>query len=179
MTGCHPSCRLCTRPLHPRRALWWGFVSFLAIGWLAACTPGARNDTLSLRDPTVSIGAISRFEQDRFAGRWQVEAAAGDWALRTFVAAGSGWSENGGAQTGQVSLLGRGIFRIAYDDASTRDVWVVWIDPDHNTAALGDPDGQFGVVATRVGARRSDQIRAAEQVLDFNGYRTGTWARAQ
>ncbi len=74
-----------------------------------------------------------------------------------------------------VEPIGTGILRIDYADGSTGDLWVLWVDPDHNTAALGDPEGQFGFVATRAGAVRSDQIRAAEQVLDFNGYRTETW----
>ena len=56
-----------------------------------------------------------------------------------------------------------------------RDVWVVWIDPDHQTAALGSPDGAFGFVVTRPNASRADQVTAARQVLDFNGYRTAEW----
>ncbi len=179
MTGCHPPCTPGTPPVHPQRTVWRGFVNLLAIGWLAACAPEPSDDTRLLRNPTVPIGAISRFEPERFEGRWQVEAAAGDWALRGFDVAGGVWSENGGARTGQVAPLGRGIFQITYGDTATRDVWVVWVDPDHNTAALGDPEGSFGFVATRVGTRRADQIRAAEQVLDFNGYRTDTWGKVQ
>ncbi|GGX53293.1 hypothetical protein GCM10007385_21680 [Tateyamaria omphalii] len=132
-----------------------------------------------LRNPTVPIGAISRFEQARFDGHWQVErAGAGEWALAGFDIANGRWqerSETGAPRDGRVMPLGRGVLEITYDDRSKRDLWVVWIDPDHNTAALGDPDGRFGFVVTRVGKRWADQIRAAEQVLDFNGYRVADW----
>lgn len=136
-----------------------------------------------LRNPTVPIGAISRFDAARFDGRWQVErAGAGAWALAGFEIANGRWqerSEMGATREAQVTPLGRGVLEITYGDGSKRDLWVVWIDPDHNTAALGDPDGRFGFVVTRVGKRRADQIRAAEQVLDFNGYRTEKWATVQ
>ncbi|APX11924.1 lipocalin family protein [Tateyamaria omphalii] len=136
-----------------------------------------------LRNPTVPIGAITRFDATLFEGRWQtVRSGGGDWALAGFDVVGGMWRERDGAgdgRAGTVEPIGTGILRIAYDDGGTRDLWVLWIDPDHNTAALGDPEGRFGFVATRAGTRRGDQVRAAEQVLDFNGYRTETWATLQ
>lgn len=118
-----------------------------------------------LRNPTVPIGAISRFDVARFDGRWQVErAGAGEWSLAEFEVANGRWQERSGTGTtreAQVTPLGRGILQITYDDTTTRDLWVVWIDPDHNTAALGDPDGRFGFVVTRV--ENGVQIRSARQ----------------
>ncbi len=183
MTGCHPPCTRRAPPVHPHRTLWLLIINLCAIGWLAACAPAPSDDPQLLRNPTVPIGAISRFEEARFDGRWQVErAGAGEWALAGFEVAGGRWQElsaTGATRDGRVKPLGRGILEITYEDTTTRDLWVVWIDPDHNTAALGNPDGRFGFVVTRVGKRRADQIRAAEQVLDFNGYRTETWATVQ
>lgn len=183
MTARHLPCTRHAPPVHPHRTLWLGIVNLCAIGWLAACAPAPTDDPQLLRNPTVPIGAISRFDAARFDGKWRVErAGAGEWALAGFEIANDQWqerSETEATRDARVTQLGRGILELAYDDTTTRNLWVVWIDPDHNTAALGNPDGQFGFVVTRVGKRRVDQIRAAEQVLDFNGYRTATWARIQ
>ncbi|MBY5932019.1 hypothetical protein KUV51_03320 [Tateyamaria omphalii] len=170
-------------PVHPHRALWSGFVYRLAILSLAACTSGSltgSDEARLLRNPTVPIGAITRFEFPRFDGRWQVvRSGAGDWPLVGFEVAGDAWRERSASGEGRAAVVtpvGTGILRLTYEDGDSRDLWVLWIDPDHNTAALGDPEGRFGFVATRDGTARADQIRAAEQVLDFNGYRTDTWA---
>jgi len=145
---------------------------------LMACSAVPPDDTRLLRNPTVPIGAITRFDPVQFDGTWQVvRTAGGDWDVTRFTVSESGtaWAE--GQATGRIVARGPGILQITFGDATARDLWVLWIDPDHNTAALGDPEGRFGFVATRVGTRRADQITAAEQVLDFNGYRTKSWAK--
>lgn len=151
----------------------------LVLTYCAACAPVRPNVVdVSLRDRAVPIGAISRFEAMKFDGAWNVHSTAGGiWDLRDFAVAGGSalWSEGQGARTAQVQQRATGILRLTYGGGVTRDLWVVWIDPDHNTVALGDPDGQFGHVATRVGKTRADQVTAALQVLAFNGYRTEEW----
>ena len=153
---------------------------------LALCLVGCAqeaviDDTRLLRNPTVPIGAITRFEPARCDGRWTIQqSGGGDWDLRSFEVAEQSavWREtlSGGAvRDGVIAQRAPGILRLTYAGGDLRDLWVVWIDPDHQTAALGDPDGQFGFVATRAGTARADQITAARQVLDFNGYRTETW----
>ncbi|WP_415402350.1 hypothetical protein [Tateyamaria sp. SN3-11] len=152
----------------------------LAVCLLGCGQEAALDDTRLLRNPTVPIGAITRFEAARFDGRWNVrQSGGGAWDMRAFEVAGesTAWREQSGsaARTGTIVQRGPGILRIVYEGGDLRDLWVVWIDPDHQTAALGDPEGRFGFVVTRAGTARADQITAARQVLDFNGYRTETW----
>ncbi|MEO0381113.1 MAG: hypothetical protein AAF252_12655 [Pseudomonadota bacterium] len=148
----------------------------LALG-LAACNDAvlSNSDPALIRNPTVPIGAITRFDAALFDGQWEVvETAGGDWDLRSFTVTDTSavWQ---GLEMGALTERAQGILQITYADGRARDIWIVWIDPDHRTAAIGDPDGRFGFVATRPGRARADQIEAARQVLDFNGYRTDTW----
>jgi len=166
----HKLCTHCAQAVHRLCA-----IALLAA--VMACAPQPVEDTRLLRNPTAPIGAITRFDAAQFDGTWQVQrSAGGDWALARFVVSdrSTQWREGAG-RSGRLQALGPGILRLSYADGKQRDVWVLWIDPDHQTAALGDPEGRFGFVATRAGTARADQIRAAEQVLDFNGYRTETW----
>ncbi len=144
---------------------------------LVACSDAALfgSDSSLLRNPTVPIGAISRFDPALFDGRWDVvDTAGGAWDLRSFevASASTEWRDT---SAGAITQLAPGIFKIDYANGASRTLWIVWIDPDHQTAAIGDPDGRFGFVATRPGRARADQVEAARQVLDFNGYRTKDW----
>ncbi|MEP1961983.1 hypothetical protein [Tateyamaria sp.] len=150
-----------------------------ALFLLVACAqqpPIVGPQAIPLRNPTVPIGAILRFDPVKFDGDWSVHSSAGgDWALTTFAVAGRStqWSEAGRAAT--LTPRATGIFRLTYDDGTQRDLWVIWTDPDHHTVALGEPGGGYGFIATKVGRFRGDQVSAAAQVLDFNGYRTQDW----
>ena len=172
-TAMHRACTTCAPTVHR----FGVFALFVLV--LAACTDGSnlRSDPLLIRNPTVPIGAIQRFDPVRFDGDWGVQATAGGpWALRGFTVSGrgTGWREDDG-RSARMTLRATGILRLTYADETQRDLWVVWTDPDHNTLAVGTPDGSFGFIATRVGQARGDQITAARQVLDFNGYRTREW----
>lgn len=167
----HRACTTCAQSVHR-------FGAYLGLALvLAACSdvvPDGGDPSL-IRNPTVPIGAITRFDAALFDGQWDViETAGGAWDLRAFeIAANS--TQWRGTSAGVLTLRAPGILQIAYADGAVRDIWIVWIDPDHQTAAIGDPEGRFGFVATRSGRARADQIKAARQVLDFNGYRTDTW----
>ena len=152
--------------------------AFFALA-LAACTDGANRggDASALRDPTVPIGAILRFDPALFDGDWRVHSAAGAaWDLTGFTVSGrsTAWREPAGSAT--ITARATGILQLRYADGTQRDLWVIWTDPDHHTVALGTPDGAFGFIATKAGRFRADQVTAAGQVLDFNGYRTQTWS---
>ena len=173
----HRACTTCAQSVHR-----FGAYTLLALT-LVACTDGANpdSDPSLMRNPTVPIGAIQRFESAKFDGDWRIYASAGgDWDLAAFAVSDDStqWREQGRAAT--VTPRATGILQLTYSDGTQRDLWVVWTDPDHHTVALGNPEGDFGFIATKVGRFRADQVTAAGQVLDFNGYRTDEWVvRAQ
>ena len=54
-----------------------------------------------------------------------------------------------------------------------RQFWVLWVDEGFRTAVLGNPDGTFGWIVDRSTTGGADRIKAAREILDFNGYDTG------
>ena len=48
--------------------------------------------------------------------------------------------------------------------------WVLWVDEEYRTAVIGTPSGAFGAVINRTASIKPDRLRAAREVLDFNGY---------
>lgn len=49
-------------------------------------------------------------------------------------------------------------------------IWVLWIDAEARTLALGTPSGEFGVVLNRTASLPTDRARAAADVFRFSGY---------
>ena len=161
---------------------------FGALLLLAACADGTGAPTdvvIPLRNPTVQIGAIARFDLASFAGDWVVLSFVGKgWVPRSFNVVGRQWTEvrpEGGRDvrlSGTLTEAGTGRLTLTMQDGTQRDMWIVWIDEGHNTAAIGTPDGSFGLIAQRRGVRRADQLQAAARVMEFNGYRPGDWLGA-
>lgn len=50
--------------------------------------------------------------------------------------------------------------------------WVIWVDADYRTLAIGTPDGSFGFILDR-GKIGADRLRAAAEIFTFNGYAKG------
>ncbi len=48
--------------------------------------------------------------------------------------------------------------------------WVLWVDADYRTAVVGVPSGRAGWILNRDPVISQDRLRAALEVLDFNGY---------
>lgn len=170
----HNACTGCAQAVHR-----FGVLAFFALMLvLSACATRAPQtaDPSLIRNPTVPIGAILRFDPVKFDGNWVVYSSAGGaWDLVGFTVSGGStrWAEQGGTAT--LTRRATGILQMTYADGAQRDLWVLWTDPDHHTVAIGNPEGDFGFIATREGRFRTDQVRAAAQVLDFNGYRTADW----
>ena len=70
---------------------------------------------------------------------------------------GAGQLASGGAQ---------GRYRLPNLDAP---IWVLWIDEGNRSAALGTPDGSFGIIVSKDPIPK-DRMRAATEVLAWNGY---------
>ena len=48
--------------------------------------------------------------------------------------------------------------------------WVLWLDHDNRTAAIGTPGGEFGWIMDRAPKGGADRIRAAKQIMQWSGY---------
>ena len=49
-------------------------------------------------------------------------------------------------------------------------IWVMWVDADYRIAAIGTPNGQFGRILSRGVPPRADLLKAATELMEFNGY---------
>lgn len=65
---------------------------------------------------------------------------------------------------------GQGRFALTRPDGSARDLWVLWVDEGFRTAVIGNPAGDFGWILDRAPKGGADRIKAAQEILDFNGY---------
>ncbi|MFK7938486.1 MAG: lipocalin family protein [Roseovarius sp.] len=50
------------------------------------------------------------------------------------------------------------------------ELWIIWIDDGLRTAAIGSPDSDMAFILDRKPTGGADRIKAASEVLDFNGY---------
>ena len=160
----------------------------VAVLVLAACNATAPNTGDGFRDPGALIGATSRFDEKRFVGEWHVRAAfPGDQDLSkiALVRLSTGnpafrlvkrtckvndtCKDSG--EIWRARMLGQG--RYALDDPSGgpgRQLWVLWVDEGFRTAVVGTPSGHYGWILDRSTTGGADRIKAARELLDFNGY---------
>lgn len=67
--------------------------------------------------------------------------------------------------------LGQGRFRETGGTVlGGADLWVLWMDADNRTAAIGTPDGTFGWIMDRRSSGGDDRIRAAREIMEWRGY---------
>lgn len=151
---------------------------------LAACTPGPQFVPDGYRDQSVAITSSTRFDLKRFAGDWRViesfEQTPREVAVNrvSFEPIGGGFRYRTSApisplardtENAEVTDYALGAFgRLTHDGSDP--IWVIWIDEDHRTAVLGTPSGRFGMVVNRTSKLRADRLRAAREILAFNGY---------
>ena len=70
--------------------------------------------------------------------------------------------------------LGQNRWRLTGKES--RDLWVIWVDDDFRTAAIGTPDGSYAWILDRKSEGGTDRLQAAREILEFNGYDTGRLA---
>ncbi|MGC1504347.1 MAG: lipocalin [Sulfitobacter sp.] len=124
---------------------------------------------IGLRNPTVAFGATSRFDSARFAGEWQTVACLGSCARsENYVVASDGVYLR---RTGDVDtpflISAPGVLRQMGGDGT---LVIMWVDEGFRTAAIGDADGRWAAILNRRRKPASDRIRAATEILDFNGW---------
>lgn len=144
--------------------------------FLAACgqggpPPAPVADAASFRTAEAPIASTTRGTPADLAGDWVVSAAypgaslAGPGTAVTVIPGpGSSAVWRFPAQAVATALTAPGRYE---GDAR---LWVLWVDDDFRTAAVGTPDGRFGWIMDRPGAASPDRTEAARRMLQFNGY---------
>lgn len=158
--------------------------ALLLLALLAACgREVAAPAPVSFRQAGTPIGSTTRGTSADLLGEWVVSEAfpgappgAPPGALlarpgsRVSLAAGPG---------GQVEWVIDGTTLLATPDGPGRyragdlRLWVIWVDDDFRTAAVGTPDGSFGWIMDRPGRSSPDRTLSARAILQFNGYDVG------
>jgi apolipoprotein D and lipocalin family protein len=73
---------------------------------------------------------------------------------------------------GFAEVVGPGRLKVSFPTLpfGASDYWVLWTDDAYRTAVVGAPDGRSGWILNREPTIPADRLRAAREVLDFNGY---------
>lgn len=177
---------------HAPRSFWplrLTAVALAAMLGLGACTAPAvvtPEFQVSYRDQGTPIGVTSRFEAGKFVGLWYLrgylpEAEKFDqlvfktggkgpqFRLGAFVCDGAGICGNF-AEDLETTRLGKGRFKVKMFNGQDRELWVLWVDEGFRTAVIGNPAGTFAWIIDRAPKGGADRIKAAREILDFNGY---------
>lgn len=153
-----------------------------ATGLLSACFGKGKDTGVEFhRNVKRPISSTTRFDAERFAGRWIIR---GEFVhpghIPTFGAVQI--TQTGGIVSaldvyGPSGLLERYPAQqpvpgrvVVGTPPFTTEYWVLWVDADYRTAAIGTPSGSFGWIIDRDKTGGEDRIKAARDVLGFNGY---------
>lgn len=128
-----------------------------------------QNMQIPLRNPTAPLGGTTRFDATRFAGNWETVACLGicDERVRYVVATDGILVRRVGELKTPYTISAPGVLR---EMDSKRTLVVMWVDEGFRTAAVGDADGRWAAILNRDRTGGADRIRAAREVLDFNGW---------
>lgn len=170
------------------RALW-------AFVVLAACATPFEGEKLGnlgevYRDLNVPIGSKAVFEPDRYLGTWYEIARYPVLFERgcVGVTATYGMRDDGAISVtntcrnpdgsvksmieGKAEIVGPGRLKVSFASVPfvAADYWVLWVDEGYRTAVVGAPNGKSGWILNRDPQIPADRLKAAREVLDFNGY---------
>lgn len=67
-------------------------------------------------------------------------------------------------------MIPEGVGSKAVSNGIGQPWWIVWADTDLRTLVIGTPSGEMGFILNRDGALPSDRLKAAREILDWNGY---------
>ncbi|MFA7434507.1 MAG: lipocalin [Gemmobacter sp.] len=140
---------------------------------LTACAP---HDGPA-RDTSVPMHSLADYGPARLAGTWHpVAGTAGCRAAGPVRFAESGGrlvAEGtlcGARLRGPVAFTAPGRFSAA---PISEPLWVLWADADDRTLVLGTPSGRIGAILDRSPRPSPDRMRAAQEILAWNGYTPG------
>lgn len=165
---------------------------------LAACAKPLPDEPVGglfevYRDRTVPIGSAALFAPERYVGTWYevarypVPFEAGCVGVTAEYAK----LDDGGLSVkntcrnpdgsvrstieGRADIVGPGRLKVAFPQIpfGAADYWVLWVDEGYRTAVVGAPNGRSGWILNREPKIPRDRLKAAREVLDFNGYDLG------
>ena len=160
-----------------------------ALTLLAACAP-APTPTEALRRDGTPMYSNATFDPARLKGKWVQVAELAPAGARPCSAGGLTISDVRGsaftvdadlclaglpagyAGPGQISGPGRIRLTAADPEGLGAEWWVLWVDADYRTMAIGTPSGRFGMILNRTADLPADRYKAAREILDWNGYNT-------
>lgn len=129
----------------------------------------AEDIDIPLRNPTAPLGGTSRFDVTRFAGDWETVGCLGGCdAQVSYIEATDGVLVRAvGEDQTPYTISAPGVLREMGGEGT---LVVMWIDEGFRTAAVGDADGRWAAILNRGRTGGADRIRAAREILDFNGW---------
>lgn len=148
---------------------------------MAACAPKPPAPQGLFRKAGTQVYSIAAFDPARLPGRWDEMAAFASPGLgcppgRIDIARGAAGLQLSGrlcragasvVQSGTLRSTGPG--RLALT-GEAEPWWIIWVDTDYRTLVIGTPSGRFGYIMNRGGALPPDRMKAARDILDWNGY---------
>ena len=144
----------------------------------------------SYRDTDVPIRSMAVFDPAAYAGTWyeiasfpvpfqkgctrttaQYEVLA-DGSLGVLNSCRKGTFDGPVDQiAGSARAVGPGRLEVRLEGVPVvADYWVLWVDEGYRTAVVGVPSGRAGWILNRDPQIPSDRLKAAQDVLAFNGY---------
>ena len=147
----------------------------LALCLLAACT-APQPQPVVFRDATAPIYSAAAFDPARLTGHWvqvagfapQGHAPCGPGAVDFGVQVVWDLCLASGETRGAAALNAAKPAR--FDLAGLPVWWVLWADADDRTLVIGTPSGTLGFILNRAAAIPADRLKAARDILRFNGY---------
>lgn len=153
----------------------------IALLLLAGCVAKTPAPVTGYRNPATQIYSNAVLENEKLVGNWVQVAEFAPQGAPTCTKGGAeiSRSANGLALAAQLCLAGVktpfsgplvavGPGRFA--PPSGEAWWVIWADVGYRTLVVGTPSGRFGFILNRGGDLPVDRMRAAQEVLDWNGY---------
>ena len=160
-------------------------IAVCLLGLTAGCAPMDATGP-SYRDTGQPLSVTTRHDTARLAGDWVLRAATPEEAAlitvtyrpnaeQAFALTRRACTPSGACKTGQslhsTTELGPNRWQIQTDQGP-RQVWVIWVDENYRTAAIGAPDGRYAWILDRNATGGRDRVEAARTLLEFNGYDT-------
>lgn len=148
---------------------------------LSACAANPVLEPARFRSADAPMWSNAQFDVSRLSGQWRQVAGFATTpdgckpggievtgpAPRQSIAARLCLNGQTIGLSGPITTVGPGRIRVA-----EQEWWVIWVDTDYRTLAIGTPSGAFGFVLNRGAGLPADRIRAAREIFDFNGYDT-------